>query len=80
MATESLATLLFGEYRLRVLAVLLLRPEEALHVREIARLTGKAPGTLLRELNALAAANILVRTRVGNQVQFRANPACPIYE
>lgn len=78
MATA--ATLLFGEYRLRVLSVLLLRPEQALHVREIARLTGKAPGTLLRELNALAGVGILSRTRVGHQVHFQAEPACPVYE
>jgi len=55
-------------------------PSESLHVREIARAIGKAPGTLLRELNALAAAGVLVRKPLGNQVHFQANPACPIYE
>jgi predicted nucleotidyltransferase len=49
-------------------------------VREIARAIGKAPGTLLRELNALAAAGVLLRKPVGNQVHFQANPDCPIYE
>jgi predicted nucleotidyltransferase len=63
-----------------VLALLLLHPEESTHVREIARATGKAPGTLLRELNALAATGVLVRKPLGNQVHFQANPACPIYE
>jgi predicted nucleotidyltransferase len=63
-----------------VLALLLLHPEQSTHVREIARAIGKAPGTLLRELNALAAAGVLVRKPVGNQVHFQANPACPIYE
>jgi len=63
-----------------VLALLLLHPEESTHVREIARAIGKAPGTLLRELNALAAAGVLVRKPMGNQVHFQANPACPIYE
>jgi predicted nucleotidyltransferase len=63
-----------------VLALLLLHPEESTHVREIARAIGKAPGTLLRELNALAAAGVLVRKPLGNQVHFQANPACPIYE
>lgn len=78
--TGNLAALLFGAYRRAVLALLLLRPEQSLHVREIARATGKAPGTLVRELNALANAGVLERKRVGNQVQFRANPACPIFE
>jgi len=74
------AVLLFGAYRRDVLALLLLHPEESRHVREIARAIGKAPGTLLRELNALAAAGVLTRKPVGNQVHFQANPACPIYE
>ncbi len=74
------ASLLFGAYRRGVLALLLLRPEESRHVREIARATGKAPGTLLRELNALAEAGVLARKRLGNQVHFQANPDCPIFE
>lgn len=76
----DLASLIFGDYRKRVLAQLLLRPEESGHVRELARALGKPAGTLLRELNALARAGVLVRKPVGNQVHFQANPACPIYE
>lgn len=78
--SQNLASLLFGSYRRAVLTLLLLRPEESLHVREIARATGKPAGTLVRELNALAEAGVLARKRVGNQVHFQANPACPIYE
>ena len=74
------ASLLFGAYRRDALALLLLHPEESLHVREIARAIGTAPGTLLRELNALAAAGVLLRKPVGNQVHFQADPGCPIYE
>jgi len=77
---QNLASLLFGSYRRAVLTLLLLRPEESLHVREIARATGKPAGTLVRELNALAEAGVLARKRVGNQVHFQANPACPIYD
>jgi predicted nucleotidyltransferase len=76
----NLASLLFGAYRRDVLALLLLHPELSLHVREIARLTGKVPGTLLRELNLLANAGLLVKKPVGNQVQFQANPASAVYE
>ena len=78
--SASLADLIFGAYRRDVLALLLLHPERALHVREIGRLTGKVPGTLLRELNRLADAGILTRKTVGNQVQFQADPSCPIFE
>jgi len=76
----DLANLLFGSYRKDALALLLLHPETSLHVREIARLTHKVPGTLLRELNALADAGLLLRKPLGNQVHFQANPASPIYE
>lgn len=76
----NLASLLFGTHRRDALALLLLHPDESLHVREIGRVTGKAPGTMLRELNRLADAGVLVRRPVGNQVQFQANAACPIYE
>jgi predicted nucleotidyltransferase len=76
----NLADLLFGAYRRDALALLLLHADSALHVREIARVTGKAPGTLLRELNRLADAGILLRKAVGNQVQFQANVRCPIHD
>jgi predicted nucleotidyltransferase len=76
----NLASLLFGAYRRDALALLLLRPETSLHVREIARITGKVPGTLLRELNQLADAGLLTRRPVGNQVHFQANPRSPVYE
>lgn len=78
--TGNLAALLFGAYRRDVLALLLLHPDLSLHVREIARITGKVPGTLLRELNQLADAGVLVRKPIGNQVHFQADPASPIYE
>lgn len=76
----DVGSLLFGTYRKGVLALLLLHPEQSLHVREIARTLDKPAGTLLRELNALADAGVLVRKAVGNQVHFQANPACPVSE
>lgn len=78
--SNDLASLLFGSGRREVLAALLLHPERSLHVRELARMTRKAPGTLLRELNVLAEVGILSRGRIGNQVHFQANAACPIFE
>lgn len=78
--SSNLAALLFGAYRRDALALLLLHPEVSLHLREIARATGKAPGTLLRELNRLADAGVLTRKPIGNQVHFQADTRCPIYE
>ena len=71
--------LLFGTYRRQVLGLLLLRPEEGLHVREIARLTGVPAGSLHRELRALTGAGLLLREPAGNQVRYRANRASPIF-
>ncbi|SFC98714.1 transcriptional regulator, ArsR family [Cupriavidus sp. OV038] len=77
---QSLSDTLFSQYRRRVLGLLLLRPEASYHVREIARLTGTAPGTLHKEPSKLAEAGILTRTPQGNQVLYRANRASPVFE
>ncbi len=74
-----LADLLLGQYRRRVLALLLLHPESSWHVREIARLTQTQPGTLNRELAKLANAGVLSRVAVGNQVRYSANKNCPVF-
>ena len=76
----SLANYLLGQSRASVLGVLLLRPESALHVREIARLTGTSPGSLHRELRALSEHGLLLRQEVGRQVQYRANVDSPVFE
>ncbi len=74
-----LASLLFGDYRQKVLALLLLHPEQRYHVREIARLTGTSAGTLHKELARLAKAGVLIREAVGNQVHYGANQQCVIF-
>ena len=45
----------------------MLRPDEALHGREIARRTGLAAGTITRELTRLAEVGLLKREKRGNQ-------------
>jgi len=77
---QPLSSLLFPEYRRRVLGLLLLHPEESLHGREIARRTGLPSGTLTRELARLAEAGLLKRERRGNQQLYSAERACPVFE
>lgn len=77
---QSLCTLLFSEYRRRVLELLLLDPGRKWHVREIARQTATAAGTLHKELSRLAEGGILIRQQEGKQVYYSANLACPIYD
>ena len=76
----SLAHFLLVHSRSAVLSTLFLRPEAALHVRELARLTGVSPGSLHRDLRNLAEMGLLLRQETGRQVYYRANPQCPIYE
>jgi predicted nucleotidyltransferase len=78
-ARGNLPHLLFGDYRYRVLDLLLPRPGESFHVREIARLTGVPAGSLHRELRMLAQAELLRVERAGNQVKYSANPEFPAY-
>lgn len=74
-----LTDLLFGSYRRKVLSQLLLNPDQDYHVRELARLTDTAPGTLHKELARLAEAGLLLRHAKGNQVRYQANRQCPVF-
>lgn len=74
-----LAHFLLGPFRTRVLSVLLLHPDTALHARELARRIGGLPGSTSRELVKLADAGILLRQQIGNQVHYRANRDCPVF-
>ena len=76
---QTLTDLLFGSYRKKVLSQLLLHPDADYHVRELARLTGTAAGTLHKELARLAAAGLLLRQVQGNQVRYQANQQCPVF-
>ena len=75
-----LSSLLFSDYRRRVLGLLLLNPDTTYHVRELARLTGTSAGTLHKELTKLTTGGILRRQEVGNQVRYGANRDCPVFE
>lgn len=76
----STAAFLLGQTRSSVLGALLLHPESSLHVRELARLTGASPGSLHRDLRAMADLGLLVRQEVGRQVHYRANVKSPVFE
>lgn len=76
---SSLSSILFSDYRSRVLGLLLLHPERTYYLREIARITGTVPGTLKRELDKLLEAGLLTVKKVGNQNHYRANQDCPVY-
>ncbi len=76
----SPARLLIGDYHLRLLALLLLRPDEDFHLREIERLTGVPAGPARRELQRFLAAGLVKRRAVGNQVRYQANRDCAVFD
>jgi len=73
------AKLLFGNYRGRLLGLLYMQPDRGFHLREIERSTGVPSGPAHRELKSMTAAGLVSSERIGNQVRYRANPACPIF-
>ena len=78
--TKQPIEFMFSPYRRQLLARLLLRPDEQFHVRELARMTGISAGSLHRELKSMAESGLLVREKIGNQVFYRADTDCPIFE
>ncbi|WP_313343389.1 nucleotidyltransferase domain-containing protein [Stenotrophomonas sp.] len=78
--TSTLMGILFPVTRQRVLAALLLQPEASFHLRELARITGSHAGTLARELDKLTESGLLLRSAQGNQVHYRANRACLLFD
>ena len=72
--------LMFGAYRRKLLGLLLMRPDERYHVRELARMSEIPVGSIHRELKTMAEAGLLIRDQVGNQVFYQADRSCPIYE
>jgi predicted nucleotidyltransferase len=77
---QSLASVLLPGYRRSVLGLLFLRPDESFHGREVARRTGLPAGSVTRELRLLAEVGLLEREARGNQVAYRANRNCPVFE
>jgi len=70
---------LLSRTRQKLLGLFLTRPECRFYLREVARQTGTAVGSVQRELASLEQAGILRRTRSGNRTYYQANAACPIY-
>jgi len=76
----TIAGALFGKTRLEVLGLLCSHPERSFYLREIVRSLSAAQGAVQRELQNLCNADIIERSRIGNQVHYKANRRCPIYE
>jgi predicted nucleotidyltransferase len=76
----SPARLLMGDYHLKLLSLLYLRPTEDFHLREVERLTGVPSGPANRELRRFQHAGLVTSRRSGNQVRYQADRSCVIFD
>lgn len=74
-----LSDVLFGQIRGGVLALLYGWSDKTFYVRQIARHVQASAGAVRRELEKLAAVDLVVRTAVGNLVFYQANQRHPIF-
>jgi predicted nucleotidyltransferase len=71
---------LFSATRQAILGAILLEPGRSWYLSDLAAHLGRRhPSSLQRELESLAAAEILIRRKEGNRVYYEANRDCPIY-
>jgi predicted nucleotidyltransferase len=75
----ALSDLLFGQIRGGVLALLYGWADKAFYVRQIARHLHASVGAVRRELEKLAAVDLIVRTSLGSQVFYQANQRHPVF-
>jgi len=70
---------LFPKVRAELLHLLFLDSETSLHLRELARLSGLAVGTVQREVSNMREAELIQEKRDGNRLYFSANKQHPIF-
>lgn len=70
---------LLPKTRQGILAAMLVRPEKAWYVSELARRMGVPASSLQRELQALSEAGILKTYRQGHMVYYQANRDSPVF-
>lgn len=75
----SLGDALFGKTQQKVLGLLFGKPDQSFFTNEIIRWVGLGKGTVMRELERMLSAGLIVQTQKGNQNHYQANPQCPIY-
>ena len=79
MRKSSVLDVLIPKTRQGILAAVLVQPEKAWYVSELARRLGVSSSSLQRELQALTEAGILKSHRQGRMVYFQANTDSPVF-
>ena len=70
---------LFPKARAELLRLLFTDPGKTHHLRNLARLSGLAIGTIQREVAKMRAAELILEERDGNRLYFRANTQHPVF-
>ena len=77
---DSAASVLFSKSRRAVLTALFENPGQKRYLRDLERETGLSTGALQNELRQLHRADLVVRSRDGNRVNYQANTRHPAFE
>jgi len=80
MNFTGLSEVLFSKTRRGILALLFGHPQQSFYANEIMRFVNTGIGSVQRELEKLAGAEILRVSQRGNQKHYQANHECPIYD
>ena len=75
----SVIDVLFPNARAELIRLLFTDSANELHLRDLARQSGLAIGTLQKEVAKLSSAELLVGRRDGNRLYYRANAAHPVF-
>lgn len=78
-SVKTIGDALFTRTQQKVLGLLYGKPDRRFFANEIVRSAAMGRGTVLRELQRLAAAGVLTMIREGNQLYYQANSHNPVY-
>jgi DNA-binding transcriptional ArsR family regulator len=77
---ELVGESLFGKVRRNILSILFLHNRRSFYLLELIRLIASGRGAVQRELSRLTKAGLVLRTRKGNQVHYRANEKSLVFD
>jgi uncharacterized protein len=75
----SLVDIVSSRVKAELLRLLFGLARSELHLRELARQSGLALGTVQQELRRLARVGLVIARKDGNRAYYRANPEHPVY-
>jgi predicted nucleotidyltransferase len=76
----GLADALFSKVQQRVLGLLFVNADRSFYTNEIVRFVDSGIGVVQRELEKLAASELVTIKKIGNQKHYQANREAPIFE